>query len=137
MNRIIEVALSDNTDLDAGFVANDAVIAAYPSRADRPQLPFWSLLFANVTLRLLGSDDFPAQAKRQASPTLRRQPPSARSRSASRPATRSGRLLRLTITSTWEQRAHPLHPQGVRETGKLRNTLMGQSQLVGLPCVPC
>jgi NADPH2:quinone reductase len=59
VNRIIEVALSDNADLDAGVVANDAVIVAYPSRADRPQLPFWSLLFANVELRLVGSDDFP------------------------------------------------------------------------------
>jgi len=26
-------------------------------------LPFWPLLFANVTLRLLGSDDFPATAQ--------------------------------------------------------------------------
>jgi hypothetical protein len=64
------VALSDNAALDAAVVANDAVIAAYASRADRPQLPFWPLLFANVTLRLLGSDDFPAQAKRQAARDL-------------------------------------------------------------------
>jgi len=70
VNRIIEVALSDNADLDAAVVANDAVIAVYASRADRPQLPFWPLLFANVTLRLLGSDDFPAQAKRQAARDL-------------------------------------------------------------------
>ena len=70
VNRIIEVALSDNADLDAAVVANDAVIAAYASRADQPQLPFWPLLFANVTLRLLGSDDFPAQAKRQAARDL-------------------------------------------------------------------
>ena len=68
--RVIEVALSDNAALDAAVVANDAVIAAYASRADRPQLPFWPLLFANVTLRLLGSDDFPAQAKRQAARDL-------------------------------------------------------------------
>lgn len=70
VNRVIEVALSDNADLDAAVVANDAVIAAYASRKDRPQLPFWPLLFANVTLRLLGSDDFPAQAKRQAARDL-------------------------------------------------------------------
>lgn len=68
--RVIEVALSDNAALDAAVVANDAIIAAYASRADRPQLPFWPLLFANVTLRLLGSDDFPAQAKRQAARDL-------------------------------------------------------------------
>ncbi|RVX41066.1 hypothetical protein EDD27_3527 [Nonomuraea polychroma] len=34
--------------------------------ADRPELPFWPLLFANVKVRLLGSDDFPLQAKQHA-----------------------------------------------------------------------
>jgi NADPH2:quinone reductase len=66
VDRIVEVAFSDNADLDAAVVANDAVIAAYASRADRPELPFWPMLFANVTLRLLGGDDFPAEAKQQA-----------------------------------------------------------------------
>jgi NADPH:quinone reductase len=70
VDRIVEVAFSDNIDLDAAVVANDAAIAAYASRADRPELPFWPLLFANVTLRLLGSDDFPAEAKQQAATDL-------------------------------------------------------------------
>jgi NADPH2:quinone reductase len=70
VDRIIEVAFSDNADLDAAVVANDAVIAAYASRADRPEIPFWPLLFANVTIRLLGSDDFSAQAKAQAAADL-------------------------------------------------------------------
>jgi NADPH:quinone reductase len=70
VDRIVEVAFSDNADLDAAVVANDAVIAAYASRADRPELPFWPLLFANVTLRLLGSDDFSAEAKQQAGADL-------------------------------------------------------------------
>ena len=66
VDRIVDVAFSDNADLDAAVVANEAVIAAYASRVDRPEIPFWPLLFANVTLRLLGSDDFPADAKQQA-----------------------------------------------------------------------
>jgi NADPH:quinone reductase len=66
VQRIVEVALGPNVDLDAAIVANEAVIAAYASPDDRPALPFWPLLFANVTLRLLGSDDFPASAKQQA-----------------------------------------------------------------------
>ena len=70
VDRIVEVDFSDNADLDAAVVANDAVIAAYASRAERPELPFWPLLFANVTLRLLGSDDFPPEAKRQAGADL-------------------------------------------------------------------
>ncbi|MEV5675538.1 NADPH:quinone reductase [Streptomyces sp. NPDC052069] len=70
VDRIIEVALSDNADLDSAIAADNAVIAAYATRADRPQLPFWPMLFNNITLRLLGSDDFPLQARRQAARDL-------------------------------------------------------------------
>jgi len=63
VDRVVEVALSPNADLDAAVVRNGAVIAAYASARDRPELPFWPLLFANVTIRLLGSDDFPQDAK--------------------------------------------------------------------------
>jgi NADPH:quinone reductase len=66
VDRIVDVGFSDNVDLDAAVVANEAVIATYASRAERPEIPFWSMLFANVTLRLLGSDDFSAEAKQQA-----------------------------------------------------------------------
>jgi NADPH:quinone reductase len=63
VDRVIEVALSANADLDAAVMRNGAVLAAYASNSDRPQLPFWPMLFSNVTIRLLGSDDFPAAAK--------------------------------------------------------------------------
>jgi NADPH2:quinone reductase len=66
VDRIIEVSLSDNADLDDAVAANDAVIAAYATRDARTEIPFWTLLFNNVTLRLFGSDDFPDQARRQA-----------------------------------------------------------------------
>lgn len=69
MDRIIEVAFSDNADLDAAVAANDSVIAAYATRHDRPEIPFWPMLFAN-TIRLLGSDDFPAAAKHKAAADL-------------------------------------------------------------------
>ncbi|ELP63786.1 NADPH:quinone reductase [Streptomyces turgidiscabies] len=70
VDRIIEVALSDNAELDDAVAANGAVIAAYATRDDRTEIPFWTLLFNNVTLRLLGSDDFPVQARRQAARDL-------------------------------------------------------------------
>ncbi|MFG2606603.1 NADPH:quinone reductase [Streptomyces sp. NPDC048514] len=70
VDRIIEVALSDNAGLDAAVAANGAVVAAYATHADRTEIPFWDLLFKNVTLRLTGSDDFPAEAKRQAARDL-------------------------------------------------------------------
>ena len=70
VERIIEVSLSDNADLDSAVAAGNAVVAAYATRADRTEIPFWSLLFNNVTLRMLGSDDFPAEARRQAARDL-------------------------------------------------------------------
>ena len=70
VDRIVEVAFSENADLDAAVVRNGAVIAAYATRADRPEFPFWPMLFANLTIRLLGSDDFPPDAKRQAAADL-------------------------------------------------------------------
>lgn len=63
VHRVVEVALASNVDLDAAVIAPDAVIAAYATSTPRTPIPFWPLLFANATLRLLGSDDFPQQAK--------------------------------------------------------------------------
>jgi NADPH2:quinone reductase len=70
VNRIIEVAFSDNVDLDAAVAANQAVIVAYATRQDRSGFAFWPMLFDNITIRLLGSDDFPAAAKQQAAADL-------------------------------------------------------------------
>jgi NADPH2:quinone reductase len=70
VDRIVEVAFSDNVDLDAAVARNQTVIAAYASRHDRPDFPFWPMLFDNVVIRLLGSDDFPMDAKRQAAADL-------------------------------------------------------------------
>jgi NADPH:quinone reductase len=70
VDRIIEVDFSDNVDIDAQVVKNQGVIAAYATRQDRPDFPFWPMLFDNVTIRLLGSDDFSPAAKQQAAADL-------------------------------------------------------------------
>ena len=70
VDRIVEVAFSDNVDLDAQVAGNGAVIAAYATRDPRPSFDFWPMLFDNVTIRLLGSDDFPADARQQAAADL-------------------------------------------------------------------
>lgn len=70
VDRIVEVAFSDNVELDARVAANGAVIAAYATRDPRPHLDFWPMLFGNLTFRLLGSDDFPDAAKRLAAEQL-------------------------------------------------------------------
>lgn len=66
VDRVVEVALDANADLDAAVIANDGVIATYFAHGERVTLPFPPLLFANVTVRFLGSDDFPEAAKRAA-----------------------------------------------------------------------
>ncbi|SHN83917.1 hypothetical protein SAMN05660350_03508 [Geodermatophilus obscurus] len=55
VDRVVEVSLSGNPDLDGQALAVGGVIATYASRHDRPELPFEPLLFADGTLRLLGS----------------------------------------------------------------------------------
>jgi NADPH:quinone reductase len=70
VDRIIEVAFSDNVDLDAKVVRNKAVIAAYATREPRPDFGFWSMPCDIVTIRLLGSDDFPDAARRRAAVDL-------------------------------------------------------------------
>ncbi len=70
VDRIIEVAFSDNIDLDAAVAKNQTVIAAYATRLDRPDFAFWPMLFDNITIRLIGSDDFPVAAKQRAAADL-------------------------------------------------------------------
>lgn len=70
VDRVVEVSFSDNVDLDAAVAAPGAVIAAYATRSPRPDFEFWPMLFANLTIRLLGSDDFPREAKQQAAADL-------------------------------------------------------------------
>jgi NADPH2:quinone reductase len=66
VDRIIEVAFSENVDLDSAVARHGTVIAAYGTRRARPDFPFWPMLFNNVTIRLLASDDFSAESKRLA-----------------------------------------------------------------------
>jgi NADPH2:quinone reductase len=65
--RIVEVAFGRNLALDTEAIAPLGTIAAYSSDADaEPMLPFWELLFKNVVIRLVGSDDLPGEANRKA-----------------------------------------------------------------------
>ena len=63
VHRIAEVDLTAHIDLDAEVIAIGGVICSYFSAADRPEIPYWQLGFADTTLRLLGSDDFPPAVK--------------------------------------------------------------------------
>ena len=72
VDRIVEVAFGANIDLNAAVAAPGCVIASYGSPTERPDFPYWPLAFQNVTVRLLGSDDFPAEAKQNAARDLTR-----------------------------------------------------------------
>jgi NADPH2:quinone reductase len=65
--HIVEVAFGRNVSLDEKVIAQHGTIAAYSSDADaEPRLPFWPLLFNNVTIRLIGSDNLSEAEERQA-----------------------------------------------------------------------
>lgn len=66
VNRIIDVVFATYAQLYADIIAQGGAIATYSSSHPKPPIPFWPLLFLNTTIRLLGSDDFPPDAKRQA-----------------------------------------------------------------------
>lgn len=67
IDRIVEVAFGANIATDEQVIATGGTIVAYASDTDAaPTVPFWDLLFRNVVIRLVGSDDLPAEAERQA-----------------------------------------------------------------------
>lgn len=70
VDRVIEVALGPNAALDGAVLAQGGVLAAYSSPEPEPHIPFWPLLFNNVAIRLLGSDDFAAADKQRAAADL-------------------------------------------------------------------
>jgi NADPH:quinone reductase len=70
VHRVAEVDFSAHIDLDADILAIGGVVCSYFSSADRPAIPYWALGFKDTTLRLLGSDDFPAPAKAEATRVL-------------------------------------------------------------------
>jgi NADPH2:quinone reductase len=70
VHHVVDPAFDANVDLNVAIVSNGATIATYATVDGTPSIPFWPLLFQNVTLRLLGGDDFPLAAKLSAAAEL-------------------------------------------------------------------
>jgi NADPH2:quinone reductase len=70
VSHIVEVAFDANIAVDTELLAVGGSLAAYATGEPRPPLPFWELLFKNINVFFLGSDDFPAGAKAAAARAL-------------------------------------------------------------------
>jgi NADPH2:quinone reductase len=66
----VEVAFDANIAADMELLAIGGSVAAYATAEPQPRVPFWELLFKNVRVFFLGSDDFPAEAKAAAAREL-------------------------------------------------------------------
>lgn len=58
VDHIIEVAFSANIESDVSLLKNGGSISTYATNPQPINLPFWPMIFANVRLFFLGSDDF-------------------------------------------------------------------------------
>lgn len=63
VDHIVEVAFGANIATDEQLLTLGGSIAAYATDVATPQIPFWLLLFKNVRIFLVGSDDVPIEAK--------------------------------------------------------------------------
>ena len=70
VDHIVEVAFGANVEVDTELLSSWGSIAAYATDQGKPPIPFWQMVFKNLRLFLLGSDDFPAEAKRAAAEDL-------------------------------------------------------------------
>jgi NADPH:quinone reductase len=72
MDRIVELALGVNLDLDLAVAGPQTVIVDYAAEATDPVLPVRRCMTANVTIRFILLYAFPAQAIDQAVPDINR-----------------------------------------------------------------
>jgi len=63
VDHIVEVAFGANIDADVEMLKMGGSIGAYATDNATPMIPFWLMVFKNIRLFLLGSDDFPTEAK--------------------------------------------------------------------------
>src|SRR5215470_707118 len=66
VDHIVEVAFAANIKLDIEVLAQGGSIATYATNVSPAEIPFWQLVFGNVRVFFVGSDDVPADAKIEA-----------------------------------------------------------------------
>jgi NADPH2:quinone reductase len=63
IDHIVEVAFGVNIESDVELLKMDGSIATYATDNAAPKIPFWQMVFKNIRIFFLGSDDFPVEAK--------------------------------------------------------------------------
>ena len=70
VDHIVEVAFAANIDKDVEILKQGGSIATYATDKAPATIPFWQLVFRNICVFFLGSDDFPKEAKMAAARDL-------------------------------------------------------------------
>ena len=70
IDHIVEVAFGANIEADLELLNMGGSIATYATNIEKPNIPFWPMVFKNIRLFFLGSDDFPREAKMWAAQDL-------------------------------------------------------------------
>jgi NADPH2:quinone reductase len=63
IDHIVEVAFGANLETDLELLNTEGSIATYATDNPTPKIPVWQMVFKNIRLFFLGSDDFPKSAK--------------------------------------------------------------------------
>ena len=70
IHHIVEVAFGANISTDMEMLAVRGLVATYATDVATPAIPFWPLLFKNVRIDFLGSDDFTHEDKSAAASAI-------------------------------------------------------------------
>jgi NADPH:quinone reductase len=70
IDHIVEVAFGANIEADVKLLKQGGSIASYATDNATPKIPVWQMVFKNIRVFFLGSDDFPKDAKLQAAREL-------------------------------------------------------------------
>jgi NADPH2:quinone reductase len=70
IDHIVEVAFGANIEADVELLKQGGSIASYATDNAVPKIPFWPMVFKNIRVFFLGSDDFPKEARVEAAQDL-------------------------------------------------------------------
>jgi NADPH2:quinone reductase len=72
IDHIVEVAFGANIENDIELLKMGGSVATYATNSPTPTIPVWQMVFKNIGVFFLGSDDFPKDAKMLAAEDLNR-----------------------------------------------------------------